>query len=170
MNTLQKRSLGEALRTVGPALDAEQVRTVHIDVNVAGLAVRPEGTAKPHWYDWDAVAALTAEQQAQRQTASALDSAEREEAFELTRWSVLLRCIGELLDAQGRRVCSIEAAVAPADDPSACRVRVTANEELIVGEEQIALQFLRIRLRLREAAAPTSPTPQPWWRRIFRAA
>jgi hypothetical protein len=83
----------------------------------------------------------------------------------LTRWSVLLRVVGQLLDAQGVSDCEIDAAVASPDSPEGCRVQVTTDGRTVLDSEAVRLQLLRLRTRYIEARdrAPEPEPSRPWW-------
>jgi hypothetical protein len=83
----------------------------------------------------------------------------------LTRWSVLLRVVGQLLDAQEMRDCEIYATVATPDAPQDFRLDVQVNGRSILNEEQIQLQLLRLRTRYvdHRATAPHQASKRPWW-------
>ena len=83
----------------------------------------------------------------------------------LTRWSVLLRVVGQLLDAQGVSDCVIDAAVASEDAPEGCRVQVTADDRVVLDSEAVRLQLLRLRTKYIEArdCAPEPAPERPWW-------
>jgi hypothetical protein len=104
-------SLEEALRTIGCALDAHRVRQVRIIVSPAGIEVHADWMYGYRRYPWADVAGLSRGHAAQRRARPVprpwLDP------FNFTRWSVVLRVAGRLLDAQRIRSCELQAAVGP---------------------------------------------------------
>ncbi len=155
-------SLQEALRTLGLGLEVAQVRRADIVIGPAGIDVDTPGEYGHRTYDWSDLESQSRAQQRHRRPtprpAPWMDPAA------LTRWSVLLRVIGQLLDAQAIRSCSMQVAIASGDDPQTCRVTVTADGRIVVDEEQVQLQLLRLRTRYVDARAAGSAGPRrPWW-------
>jgi hypothetical protein len=95
----------------------------------------------------------------------------------LTRWSVLLRLTGRLLDARGMQACRISAAVAPAAEPQTCELRVQVAEDTVLDADAVVAELQRLRSqhgirRVGRAAglAAAAPPRQPWWARWLPAA
>ena len=80
-------------------------------------------------------------------------------AWSLTRWTVLLRVVGQLLAAQGLRDCRIEATVGDASHEA--EVRVTVDGRVVLESLAVQLHWLRLRTRFdgRDAVAPGSHRP-----------
>ncbi len=155
-------SLQEALRTLGLGLEVAKVRRADIVVTSTGIDVDTPGEYGHRTYDWGDLGSQSRAQQRHRRptprAASWMDPAA------LTRWSVLLRVIGQLLDAQGIRECTMQVSVATPDDPQECRVTVRANGRVMVDNEQVQLQLLRLRTRYVDArAVEPPPARRPWW-------
>jgi hypothetical protein len=78
---------------------------------------------------------------------------------------VLLRVVGQLLDAQAIHDYEIHATVATPDAPQDFWVDVQTNGRSILAEEQVQLQLLRLRARYVDgrADAPQPSARRPWW-------
>ncbi|HZS02589.1 MAG TPA: hypothetical protein VFE37_27995 [Chloroflexota bacterium] len=156
-------SLQEALRTVGLGLDVGKVARVELTIDQAGIHVMTTSAYGVRSYAWEEIKTQSRAQQehrrAQPRAAPWMDPAA------LTRWSVLLRVVGQLLDAQGVSNCVIDATVASPDAPESCRVQVTAEGRAVLDGEAVRLQLLRLRTRHVEARtqAPAAPAARPWW-------
>jgi hypothetical protein len=156
-------SLQEALRTVGLGLEVAKVGRVVLTVNLAGIQVATTSAYGVRNYTWHELEAQSRSQQehrrAQPRPAPWMDPAA------LTRWSVVLRVIGQLLDAQGVSDCVIDAAVASEDAPEGCRVQVTAEDRVVLDSEAVRLQLLRLRTKYIEARdrTPAESSDRPWW-------
>jgi hypothetical protein len=105
-------SLQEALRTVGLGLEVNKVSHVELTITLSGIQLGTTSTYGVRNYTWHEIHSQSRSQQEHRRVQSRpapwLDPAA------LTRWSVLLRVVGQLLDAQGVSDCVIDAAVATA--------------------------------------------------------
>jgi hypothetical protein len=156
-------SLQEALRTVGLGLEVNKVSRVELTINLSGIQIATTSAYGVRNYTWQEIEAQSRSQQehrrAQPRPAPWMDPAA------LTRWSVLLRVVGQLLDAQGVSDCVIDAGVASVDSPEGCRVQVTAEGRAVLDSEAVRLQLLRLRTRYIEARdrAPEGETGRPWW-------
>jgi hypothetical protein len=121
-------SLQAALRTVGRGLDTDRAREVQLHISAAGILVEPPQGEKARSYSWPEIATqTTAQQQVRRSGERPLVAPD---AWALTRWSVLLRVTGALLDERGIVACTIAAAVhasAPSRDGES-RVLVAQQE------------------------------------------
>jgi hypothetical protein len=156
-------SLQEALRTLGLGLEVNKVGRVELTVNPSGIQMATTSAYGIRKYTWQEIGAQSRAQQehrrAQPRSAPWMDPAA------LTRWSVLLRVVGQLLDAQGVSDCVIDAAVAAADSPEGCRVQVTTEERAVLDSEAVRLQLLRLRTKYIEARdqGPEPEPSRPWW-------
>jgi hypothetical protein len=158
--------LEDALRTVGAALDAHRVRQAQLTVVPAGIEVHADWMYGYRCYSWADVAGLSRGHAAQRRAQPVprpwLDP------FSLTRWSVFLRLVGRLLDAQEVRACDIEAVMAP---PSGANtLRVSAAGQLVLDQAALAAGLSRLRSELATSAphraavsevAHSAPAPAP---------
>jgi hypothetical protein len=167
MDTARELPLGEALRTVGLRLDVQQVRRARLEIDGQGIRVRVPDGERCYAYSWGEVAEHSRAQQRLRRGGDGISPWRDPKA--LARWVVLLRLVGDLLDAQGLRACAIEAAVASPDASNEIKVTVTANGREVVDEEAVQLHLLRLLLRHidpREAPPPVPSAPPRWqfWR------
>jgi hypothetical protein len=156
--------LQEALRTLGLGLEVAKVPRAELAIDGQGIAVETTTVYGRRVYSWSDLESQARAQQghrrAQPRAAPWMDPAA------LTRWSVLLRIVGQLLDAHGTRACIIRAAPAPADDPPAFAVEATADERVLVDTEDVRMQLLRLRAQVdtRQTAAAAAALPRrPWW-------
>jgi hypothetical protein len=118
-------------------------------------------------YSWDEVADESRRQQEQRrpQTGAAAWVA----PLALTRWSALLRIVGQLLDA--RRVtaaCVLDTTLATPDNPRDYQVRVLVNDEVVVDGDDVQVHLLRVRTQQIAGQQPPAPpehaeSRRPWW-------
>jgi hypothetical protein len=140
--------LEEALRTIGAALDAHRVYQAQITVGPTGIEVHADWMYGYRRYPWADVAGLSRGHAAQRRTRPVprpwLDP------FNFTRWSVLLRVVGRLLDAQDIQSCEIEATIGPAPEISTVRAWSAGREVL----DQAALAEGLTQLCLTVSARP----------------
>ncbi|HEY7064785.1 MAG TPA: hypothetical protein VII06_25150 [Chloroflexota bacterium] len=156
-------SLQEALRTVGLGLEVNKVGRLELTISITGMQVATTSAYGIRNYTWQEIEAQSRAQQdhrrAQPRPAPWMDPAA------LTRWSVLLRVVGQLLDAQGVSDCVIDAAVASSDSPEGCRVQVTSDGRVVLDSEAVRLQLLRLRTRYIEARDHPAemPSTRPWW-------
>jgi hypothetical protein len=115
-----------------------------------GIFVGTTGAYAVRTYTWDDLALQVRVQRGLRQPGgAALDP------WTLTRWSVLLRAAGVLLDRHGIRRGEIDASVAPIDAPRACQLTVRVGEQVVLTAAAIHEQ--QEWLRLRHAADRPEP-------------
>jgi hypothetical protein len=159
--------LQEALRTLGLGLEVAKVPRAAIVLGADGIEVDVKGEYGRRTYTWADLESQSQSQQRHRR--SQPRSAPWMDPTALTRWSVLLRVIGQLLDAQQIRQAEMRLAVATQEAPDHCRVQVTAGDKVVVDEEQVRLHLLRLRTRRADARSSASTAPgRPWcaiWRR-----
>src|SRR5690349_5891014 len=91
-------SMAEALRTVGSALEPHGVQRVELRISGGGVVVQPQTGAEQRAYTWDELARASEEQRQQRQTGG--EAGSWVAPLALTRWSALLRIVGQLLDTR----------------------------------------------------------------------
>jgi hypothetical protein len=155
-------SLQEALRTLGLGLEVAKVLRAEIVIGNTGIDIDTPSEYGHRAYAWSDLDSQSRAQQRHRR--SIPRSAPWMDPAALTRWSVLLRVIGQLLDAQGIRECTMQVSVASPDDPQECRVTVKTNGKVVVDNEQVQLQLLRLRTRYVDARAADPPAARrPWW-------
>jgi hypothetical protein len=153
--------LQEALRTIGNELEARCARQVQLTVDAAGVTVAARGEYDGHWdYGWADLAAQSRIQLARRsgdQPSPWLDP------WALTRWSVLLRATGLLLDNQGIQACTIEAAIGPTPEAAMLRVLIEGQEVFRRTEVGVEIWRLRSQYRARAGAVGAARQQRPWW-------
>jgi hypothetical protein len=162
--TLETRRLPlqEALRTIGNELEARRAQRVQVTVHAAGVKVEARGEYDGYWdYGWLDLAAQSRIQFEQRRLAEQpppwLDP------WALTRWSVLLRMTGLLLDRQGVDACTVEAAVGPTPETTMLRVLIDGQEVFRRTEVGVELWRLRSQYRYRAGAGRAARQQRPWW-------
>jgi hypothetical protein len=143
-------SLQETLRTIGNELERRPVRQVQIVIDAGGVAVDSRGEQDAYWhYSWADIALLSRGQIARRtpqqQAPPWIDP------WALTRWSVLLRVTGQLLDAQGMERCTVEAALGPT--PEAVELRILVAGEEVFRRSEIGVILWRLRSQSRQRVA-----------------
>ncbi len=154
--------LQEALRTLGLALEVSRVPRVEMVVDAQGVTIETTTAFGVRRYTWQEIEVQSRAQQQHRRATGR--PAPWMDPMALTRWSVLLRVVGQMLDAQGVGECVIHAAPAPADAPEACRVQVRVGQRVIVDSEAVRLHLLRLRTRQSEAAPQAAvASARPWW-------
>ncbi len=156
-------SLQEALRTVGLGLEVSRVSRVELTIETAGVMINTTTTYGVRKYSWQEIETQSRAQQGHRRPQPR--AAPWVDAAALTRWSVLLRIVGQLLDQQGVGDCVVQASVAPSDDPEACRVQVVADDRIVLDGEAVRRQLRQLRTKYVEARAQVAPPPpsRPWW-------
>jgi hypothetical protein len=152
--TIAPVPLQDALRTIGVGLEASRVRRARLVLNAAGIVVETTGAYAVRSYTWDDLAVQVRVQRALRQAGGPAA-----DPWTLTRWSVLLRATGVLLDSQSIRACEIEAKVAPSDAPRDCQLTVRVGERVVFTAAAIHERLSW--LRLRHAADRAEPAAQP---------
>lgn len=154
--------LQEALRTVGLALEVGRVPRVQIVVDAQGVTIETTTAFGVRRYTWQEIEVQSRAQQQHRRASGR--PAPWMDPMAVTRWSVLLRLVGRLLDTRGVGECVIDAAPAPANAPEACRVQVRVGQRVIVDSEAVRLHLLRLRTRQSEAAPQVAvASARPWW-------
>jgi hypothetical protein len=154
--------LQEALRTIGNELEARRAQQVRLTVNPAGIIVDARGEYDGYWdYGWADLGAQSSTQAAQRRSEEQpppwLDP------WALTRWSVLLRMTGLLLDRQGVEACTIEAAIGATPEAAMLRVLIDGQEVFRRTEVGVEIWRLRSQYRARAAAVSAGRQQRPWW-------
>ena len=143
--------LQDALRTIGLGLEGHPVPHATLRVDAAGILVDAQGAYTQRSFLWEDLARQTRSLQAGRRPRRLMLPSM--DPWALTRWSVLLRGIGVLLDLEGRSTCEIHAAVESAAPPRESQLRVYVNGQEVLGVEAVRESLLRLRL-LRESAQP----------------
>ncbi len=148
--------LQEALRTIGNDLEARRAQQVRLAIDARGVKVDARGAQDGAWdWSWADLAARSRAQAAQRRTPS---QPPWQDPWALTRWPVLLRTTGLLLDTQGVRECIIEATLGP--NPETVALRVLVGEQEVLRRTEVGVQLWRLRAH----HGPRAPAPvRPWW-------
>ena len=152
-------TLQESLRTLALALDGAQVPKATLVVDPRGISVHTASSYGYRNYTWTDLDSLSKAQRAQRRPVQSrvpwLDP------LVLTRWSVLLRVIGYLLDLRQITACTVEAAVAPRGTAGTCVVQVVVDDTVVLTEEDVhaCVAMLRVDSDLQ---APVRP--RRWWK------
>jgi hypothetical protein len=156
--------LQEVLRTLGLGLEAAKVRRAELVIDADGVSVFGTGDYGQRRYDWAEIASQSRTQQGQRRPGTRPPP--WMDPWALSRWSVLLRVTGLLLDAQGVRACSIEAAVAVAETNAACQLVVVAGGREVLDAAALQEHIQWLRLRRGTSYVPAEPPPKrSWWAR-----
>jgi hypothetical protein len=154
--------LQEALRTIGNELEARRAQRVQLTVEATGITVDARGESSGYWdYGWADLAAQARIQAMRRRSEEQpppwLDP------WALTRWSVLLRMTGLLLDRQGVEACTIEAAIGSTPEAVMLRVLIDGQEVFRRTEVGVELWRLRSQYRARAGARRAARQERPWW-------
>ncbi len=157
-------SLQEALRTVGSQLENERRQLARLTVTATGIAVDAEKEWGYRWYPWNQLARLSRALRDQRRGARQAAAGER---WDPTRWSVLLRVTGQILDRQAVRACAIEISAGRDRAPEDCEVRVVVGDRVILSTASVLEQVQLLRLR-QSASQHSGPSPasapqRHWW-------
>jgi DNA-binding transcriptional MerR regulator len=161
-------SLEEALRTLGVSLDRyEVVRRAQFTINTRGILV---DTTTPHihmLHTWNALLVESASQRQARQAAP--QPAPDADLLALSRWSVLLRLVGVLLDADRVRQCTLQIQLARPETPTTYEVQLQTGEQVRELNEDIQQLLLRRRAqyarRSRADERGVSAPRRRWWSR-----
>jgi hypothetical protein len=154
-------SMQEALRTIGNELERRQVQQVQIVVDAGGVTVDSRGQQDAYrHHSWADVAALSRLQIAWRDSREQLPP--RMDSWALTRWPVLLRVTGQLLDKQGIESYTVEAALGSTPETIVLRVLVAGEEVFRRTAVGVELWRMRSQVTARPAARAR---PRPWWAR-----
>jgi hypothetical protein len=158
--------MAEALRTVGTTLEPHAVSRVELRITAAGVAVEPASGVEGRSYSWEELQRESERQRQQRQAQP--DAASWVAPLALTRWSALLRIVGQLLDTRRVGECVVDATVASPAAPRDCQVRVLVGDDVLVDGDDVQMHILRVRTQ--QIAAQQSPAPlesaeprRPWW-------
>ena len=152
--------LPEALRTVGLGLEVASVPRAKLTVDPVGIVVATEAPYGQREYRWSELD----RQSRARQSARGTTTSPSADPTTLTRWSVLLRVIGHLLDGRGVHYCVVEAAVAPADDPWDCDPRVAVGGKTVLDADLVRSYARWLRsCNVDPRQADLLPEPRPWW-------
>jgi hypothetical protein len=162
---LSPLTLQETLRTIGNELETRAATQARLVVDAAGVAVDARGERDGYWrYDWADVRAASAIQVARRQPEQ--QPPPWMDPWALTRWSVLLRVTGLLLDAQNVRECVIEAAIGKR--PEDVFLRVLVNGQEVFRRSAVGVELWNLRAQTRAAMAAKAPHQSQrrgFWRR-----
>jgi hypothetical protein len=159
-------SIQEALRTIGNELESRRAAQVRLVLDASGVTVDTRGERDGYWrYDWADVVAASVIQVARRQPEQ--QPPPWMDPWALTRWSVLLRVTGLLLDAQNVRECIIEAAIGARPEDILLRVLVGGQE--VFRRSAVGVELWKLRARSRPGTSPApNPAQQPSRRSVWR--
>jgi hypothetical protein len=121
--------LQDALRTLGHGLETSTARRARFFVDESGIQVEARGGYGIRSYTWDDLLVQSHVMQSTRQPGDPQGTAP--DPWTFTRWSVLLRVTGALLDLENVRACRIDASVQVDDPPQECRLRVVAGRRIV---------------------------------------
>jgi hypothetical protein len=152
-------TLEEALRSLGRVLDAREPTHVYLTIDAVGITVEMPRSDRYRIYPWADLARLSRAQlhYGRSRRARPMGLA----AWSLTRWTVLLRVVGQLLDAGRYRDCRIEAAVGDASHEA--EVRVTVDGRVVLESLAVQLHWLRLRTRFDGRDTIGQGHHRPWW-------
>jgi hypothetical protein len=122
-------SLQDALRTVGYSLEASATRRARFLVDASGVRIETRGAYGIRGYTWHDLLIQTQAMQNLRRSGGPRDPAL--DPWTFTRWSVLLRVTGALLDLGNVRDCRIDASVQVAAPPQECRLSVVVGRQIV---------------------------------------
>ena len=165
---IAKPTLEQALRAIGPQLDRLAVPDACFTIAADRVTVDTgHGETREH-YTWAALGEKAAAQKHNRQE-TPLPRPELDRAA-LTRWAVLLRPVGTVLDSERVQVGQLGVVPGTAADPTHCRVDWQVDGKTRSLREDVLFVLLRRRAQHRaavasEAPAPELPKPPWWWRR-----
>jgi len=149
-------------------IELDEVRRAQVMVAPGGISVDTTFEAGTRVYTWGDVADASEAQR--RLRGRPTPPGRSRDPGLLTRWPVLLRLIGELLDARGVRDCVIQVAIAAPDAPQAIEMVVTTEGRVVLVPEDVTLHLLRVGARPHrpdEQGARFLGQPPAWqfWRR-----
>jgi hypothetical protein len=124
-------TIQEALRCLGLLLDESHATWVWLTVEPAGIRLVEEDRSGPELFSWDN---LVAQQQIWRWRRGRVRAAD---PTDLTRWEVLLRVIGRLLDELDVTHCDIHAVTASVDPPRSCHAEASSGGRRLVSTEDV---------------------------------
>jgi hypothetical protein len=158
-------SLQEALRTLAPDLEPRRLSYVALTSDWDGITVETTDPYTSRLYAWGELMLRSHDLQKQRQDrpspAPCLD------LLALTRWPVLLRLVGRVLEDQRVRFCTIEAEVASAAEPTRFQVQVRVGDEVRSLTDEVQQQLLRNRARYANRHLEWQPSNRPRGLRDF---
>jgi hypothetical protein len=154
-------SLEEAFRTLGHQLDGQGASRVEFSVDATGVTLSTTPANGGRRYLWsEIVRQARVQRQARRattETATWLDG----HAF--TRWALVLRVTGRLLDAGAAPRCQATITIGAIAPPRACEVRVCNDSGALFGTEEIRRELLALRAREGNDRQRAMTAPRPWW-------
>jgi hypothetical protein len=153
-------SHAEAFRTLGLSLEVGGVRQIQLTVDPVGLVVRAAGAYGRREYRWSELDRQSRAQQAFRGARPAPEA----DLATPTRWSVLLRVVGRLLDTRQIRYCVVDATLPESDGLADCQVQVWVADRVVLNADAVRgyLCWLQAR-RIDVQQAATLPPSRPWW-------
>jgi hypothetical protein len=159
--TSRPLSLEEAFRTLGHQLDSQGASRVEFSVDATGVTLSTTPANEGRHYLWsEIVRQARVQRQARRgttETATWLDG----HAF--TRWALVLRVTGRLLDASTVAQCRATLTIGATAPPRACEIQVCSDSGPLFGIDEVRGELLAIRARQGEAQQRALTAPRPWW-------
>jgi hypothetical protein len=143
--------LQDALRIIGLGLEVDHVPHATLRIDPAGILVDARGAYGRRSFCWEDLASQADSLQAGRRPRRLILASM--DPWALTRWSVLLRGAGALLDLESHGTCEIHAAVEAAEPLRESQLRVYVDGREMLGVEAVRENLLRLRLR-REGGPP----------------
>jgi hypothetical protein len=135
-------TLPEALRTIGLSLEPLKIPEAQVAVTPSGITVTASGAYGRHEYAWNLIAIRSsAHQESRGERAPRRADAK---LAGLTRWSVLLRLVGQVLEDDGVREFVVDASVAEQDTAPPWRVVVQVNGRPYMRTEDLQVHLLRL--------------------------
>ena len=154
-------TLEEAFRTLGQQLDSESPSCVVLSVNAAGVTLQRPPADEGLLYAWEEIVRKArAQRQARR---AATETAIWLDAYAFTRWSLVLRVTGRLLDGGAVAQCRATITIGAAAPPRACNVQVCNESGPLFGTEEVRTEMLAVRRRQGEAKQRALTAPRSWW-------
>jgi hypothetical protein len=161
---IARPTLEQALRTLGVQLDGLDVPDACFTIAPDGITVETENPDARQHYPWVALGEQAAALKQQRQDAP-VPRPELDRGA-LTRWSILLRLVGTVLDSERVQTGQLGVVVGTEEDPTRCRVDWVADGKTRSLREDVMFVLLRRRAQHRSSeivAAEAEPPEPPWW-------
>lgn len=152
--------LQEALRILGRSLEDGLAQEARLDVGADGIDIAADGGYGQRHYTWAALASRVPGHQSQRRPGPRRGL--RADPFAITKWSVLLRLAGALLDVEGVQTCTIEAVVRAS--PDACELVARDGDRVVLDLASVRQYIQWLRRQQSASDSDKGPTrPRAWW-------
>jgi hypothetical protein len=163
----QSRPLEETLRTIGLSLEAAAPRRARLRLSDDGVLIEAPGSYGIRLHTWSDLRILSESWRGQRRPEPHRRLAS--DPWSLTRWSVLLRATGALLEGRRFIACQIEAGAAYADPAQDAYVLAVADNQQVVETLAVREWILRRRWQAGTArpdfGASDRAASRAWWTR-----